>query len=166
MIAATLLLLAAQTQAPAPACPATPVALTGDLAGWVHGRAVNAAARPAGAETATLQPGVRADVALLPTAQITYVAVPGKAPAAGSFGGLLSIAATRAGTYRVALSAGAWVSVIGQDGKPLASAAHGHGPDCSGVRKIIDFALQPGRYVVQIEGSTSAAIGVMVVAKA
>ncbi|MDQ2878738.1 MAG: homogentisate 1,2-dioxygenase, partial [Pseudomonadota bacterium] len=124
------------------------------------------AARRAGTEAALLQPGVRADVTLLPVARIVHAVPPHKAPAAGTFGGLLGIMTARAGTYRIALGAPAWIDLVGADGKALPPVAHGHGPDCSGIRKIVDFALQPGRYVVQIDGSASATIGVMMVEKA
>jgi hypothetical protein len=91
---------------------------------------------------------------------------PQKKPSAGSFSGLLAIVAARAATYRLALGAGAWVNVIGADGQALASIAHGHGLDCSGVRKTVDFALQPGHYVVQIEGNNAPTLAVMLVVKA
>jgi hypothetical protein len=37
---------------------------------------------------------------------------------------------------------------VPRDGRALRSAGHDHGPQCSGVRKIVDFALQPGRYTI------------------
>ncbi|MEO5867699.1 MAG: hypothetical protein ABIS14_02950 [Sphingomonas sp.] len=167
MIAALLLVLAApQTPTPLPTCGATPAALPADLAGWIHGRSLTAAAKSRNVDSVTLQPGVRADVALLASSQVAYAFAPQKASVPGSFGGMLGIAATHAGTYRIALGSTAWVNVVGVGGKPLAAVAHTHGPDCTGVRKIVDFALQRGSYIVQIEGSSAPTIGVMVVAKA
>ena len=71
---------------------------------------------------------------------------------------------TRPGTYRVALGAGAWVDML-RDGKAIASTAHGHGPACSGIRKIVDFPLTPGSYVLQLAGSPDANIPVLVAMK-
>jgi len=47
-------------------------------------------------------------------------------------------------------------------GKAAASVAHSHGPDCSGVRKMVDFPLTPGTYTLQIAGSRQRAITVLV----
>ena len=33
------------------------------------------------------------------------------------------------------------------------SAAHAHGPDCTGIRKMVDFPLAAGADTVQIPGS-------------
>ncbi len=59
---------------------------------------------------------------------------------------------------------GAWIDVV-RDGKPLESIAHGHGPACSGIRKIVDFALQPGRYLVSIDGNEAPEVSILVAAK-
>ena len=85
-----------------------------------------------------------------------------KPAAAGSFGGMAALHVTAPGTYRVALGSGAWVDLLG-NGQFLPSAGHGHGPACSGIRKIVDFALQPGDYVLQVAGSTTATVTVLVV---
>lgn len=66
----------------------------------------------------------------------------------------------RAGTYRVALGAPAWIDLLA-DGEPLASTGHGHGPACTGVAKTVDFRLQPGRYVLQLSGASQAETTVM-----
>nr|WP_179220809.1 hypothetical protein [Sphingomonas laterariae] len=44
-------------------------------------------------------------------------------------------------------------------GQQIATA---HGPACSGVRKMVDFRLKAGRHVLQIAGSASPAIALMV----
>jgi hypothetical protein len=38
---------------------------------------------------------------------------------------------------------------------------HGHGPDCSGIRKIVWFDLPAGRHIIQIAGSQARTIKVM-----
>jgi hypothetical protein len=95
--------------------------------------------------------GRGADLSLHPLARVTPVAPWGKEPAADASAGLAMFQVVRAGTYRVALGAPAWVDVV-RAGKPLAAQAHGHGPACTGIRKIVDFRLQPGRYVLQLSG--------------
>ncbi len=50
-----------------------------------------------------------------------------------------------------------------QAGKSLSSVAHAHGPDCTGVRKMVDFRLSPGAYILQLSGATEASLPVMIV---
>jgi len=54
-----------------------------------------------------------------------------------------------AGTYTVALSAGAWLDAI-QDGKMLKPAAFSGATDCAGIRKVVKFDLQPGPLLLQV----------------
>ena len=42
------------------------------------------------------------------------------------------------------------------------SVAHGRGPACSGIRKMVDFALEPGLYVLQIAGNGGPSLPVMI----
>jgi hypothetical protein len=56
----------------------------------------------------------------------------------------------KAGTFGVALSEPGWIDVQPMRGKPLASVAHGHGPQCSTIRKIVRYKLQPGTYRVTV----------------
>ena len=114
---------------------------------------------------ARLEVGEAVRLDLLPTAQVTYAAEPGKAEPDRTFGGMAALEIGRAGTYRVALGGPAWIDVV-QDGTALASTAHGHGPQCSGIRKIVDFDLQPGRYIVQIAASATDTVSIMVVGPA
>jgi hypothetical protein len=48
-----------------------------------------------------------------------------------------------------------------QDASP--APAHGHGPACASIRKIVDFALSPARYDVRLSGTTAASISLLVV---
>ncbi|ABE63535.1 hypothetical protein Nham_2757 [Nitrobacter hamburgensis X14] len=54
-----------------------------------------------------------------------------------------------AGTYRVALDSAAWIDLV-RGRQAVISIAHGHGPACTGIRKIVDFPLAPGLYTLQI----------------
>jgi hypothetical protein len=67
------------------------------------------------------------------------------------------------GRYRVALDQGGWIDLV-RDGKPLTSVAHGHGPNCTTIRKIVDFDLTPGSYTLKLTKLTKAQAKVMLVA--
>lgn len=81
--------------------------------------------------------------------------------ARGGKAAVIEIAIPRAGTYGVALSDGAWIDVV-RDGKALTAVGHGHGPACSGIRKIVRFALGAGQYQFRLSGIKAASIGVMI----
>ncbi|GHC87118.1 homogentisate 1,2-dioxygenase [Novosphingobium pokkalii] len=146
----------------APACPATPEPLPPAFAAWPNATTLTSASDRPGLAAAKVAPGEAETLELHPAAEMHYALAPAKPAAAGSFGGMAALHVTAPGTYRVALSSGAWVDLLG-NGQFLPSAGHGHGPACSGIRKIVDFALQPGDYVLQVAGSTAATITVLVV---
>ncbi|TGX55164.1 hypothetical protein E5A73_06995 [Sphingomonas gei] len=56
----------------------------------------------------------------------------------------------KAGTFGIALSEPGWIDVSPERGKPLDSVAHGHGPQCSTIRKIVRYKLRPGTYRVTV----------------
>lgn len=142
------------------ACPATPAALPADLAGWTRMTPVRAGATMATAAGLTLGTGARAT--LLPATGVGFALAPRKPGDAASSGGLFAFAAPAPGRYRVALGAGAWIDVV-RDGIAVASIAHARGPACSGIRKMVDFDLAAGRYLLQIAGNQEAALSLMVV---
>ncbi|MBY0519717.1 MAG: hypothetical protein K2P79_04750, partial [Sphingomonas sp.] len=74
---------------------------------------------------------------------------------------IVAIEIARAGTYSVALGDAAWVDIV-QDGKPITSTGHEHGPPCSGIRKIVRFTLAPGRYALHLSGMKAATIDVLI----
>ena len=49
-------------------------------------------------------------------------------------------------------------------GEPLKSVAHGHGPACSTIRKIVRFDLKPGAYRLYLTGLDKPDATVMLVA--
>lgn len=165
MILSSLLLAAAPSQATkvtdhaAAACPATPATPPAELRGWARRTPVRAGATAA---RATVLPvGEGAVATLLPTPKVTYAVRPEKPGGSASSGGLFAFTVPTAGRYRVALGAAAWVDVV-TGGTPAASVAHGHGPDCTGVRKMVDFDLRPGRYLLQVAGNGSTTLPLMV----
>lgn len=148
-------------QAAAPACPATPVALPAEYAGWSAAMPVAAAAEPASVGDAMLTVGRGARATLQPTGALRLPITP-KRP--GTHGGLFAFEAASAGRYRVALGAGVWVEVVA-NGAAVPSVAHGHGPACSAVQKLVEFDLKSGRYLLQITGDpTMVALEILKVA--
>jgi len=147
------MILALLLQAAAPAACPTPVSPPPELAGWTMPRALSAAGE--------LVVGRAYRVPLRPVGTVRFAVPQGRAAKPGSRAGAFGFAVARAGTYRVALDSGLWVDVVG-GGRALASTAHGHGPACSGVRKMVDFAMAPGRYVLQLSGADTAEARVMV----
>lgn len=163
MLVAFNLLPIAQASGPAaaaPACAAT-APLPRDLAGWSTMRPMRAAERTARLGTAEIDLGHGYRTALHGQRELALPIAPTKAAGEGTSGGLLAFTVTRAGRYRVALGAGAWVEVV-RNGRALVSAAHGHGPECTGIRKMVDYDLAPGRYILQLSGSPQPSLSVMV----
>ena len=71
----------------------------------------------------------------------------------------------RAGVYGIAADQPVWIDVIPQGAsQPLISVKHGHGPDCSTIRKIVRFDLQPGSYRLRLSKVTVGMVKVMLVA--
>jgi hypothetical protein len=149
--------------APPASCPAVPMPLPPELAGWTAKVSVKAAGSAKAIAVGAIGLGTSAKVALLPTPKVLYPARPEKPGGGASFGGLLGFIIAKAGTYRVALGSPAWVDVA-SGGKAIASTAHAHGPKCSGIRKLVDFPLTPGRYVLEVSGNEAPAVTLMVTA--
>jgi hypothetical protein len=128
---------------------------------------------PAGLEAWSVAPGMTADaiapgkniaLTLQPIDGVTFPLAPDRKPAPGTFGGVYHVTVATAGTYRVALQNGAWIDLV-RDGKSLTSIAHTEGPPCSGIRKVVDFALQPGTYTLQLSGAKTAQMRVLIATK-
>jgi hypothetical protein len=147
------LLLAGAAQAQ-PACSAPPAA------GGTNVALTSAAASPE-LEPARLALDQAATVTLHPVGEVRFVTAPEKRGNASSFGGMLAVDVREAGTYQVGLSTGAWIDVL-KDGAAVASTAHDHGAECSGLRKMVSFALTPGRHVIQLSGNRDETIRVTV----
>jgi hypothetical protein len=104
--------------------------------------------------------GRSAAVTLNSAAQVRFALAPEHAPAPGSYGAVVPVTIRRAGRYRVALGSSAWVDMV-RGGRALASVAHGHAPDCTGIRKMVDYDLTPGRYAIQFSGDATPTLAVM-----
>lgn len=147
--------------APAPLCPRDAEPLPSILAAWPGRTSVTAAVSPASLGKAGVAIGAAYDVTLAQMPAVSYPVAPTHAGAAGSRGGLLRVMISAAGTYRVAIGAGAWLDMV-RGMTALSSVGHGHGPTCSGIRKMVDFALKPGGYTLQIAGNAEATLPLLI----
>ncbi|WP_425228059.1 homogentisate 1,2-dioxygenase [Sphingomonas sp.] len=146
---------------PAPAaapCPATPVAAPAELVGWSPQTHVTATASP----PAALPVGRGVLATLLPAASVNLAVPTLRPPAPGSSAAVFAFTVATAGRYRVALGESVWVDVAA-NGSAISSVAHGHGPACSPVRKMVDFDLRPGSYRLQIVGSEQQTLSLEIV---
>jgi len=109
----------------------------------------------------TIVVGRAYDLALHPDGQLKLHNLPGPVKDRVGRGGTMSFSVAQSGTYHVALGSGVWVDVV-RGGRALESVAHGHGPACSGIAKIVDFKLQPGRYTLTLDGSETERTSVLV----
>lgn len=154
VIPASLIAAPASAQQPAVASPdcatVRPAALPAGFEGW--GTRLPLAAGTAVRNTPVLQIGRGADLRLAPSDTVTTALPPAKAAAEHTNSGLAMFQIARAGTIRVGLGTGAWIELV-RGGKSVPSVAHGHGPACTGLRKIVDFRVTPGRYLLQLTGA-------------
>ncbi|UDF04360.1 hypothetical protein [Asticcacaulis sp. AND118] len=160
LVSAALLLTAAPAFAEEakPACPAEPV-LSGPFTHWLHAAPVKATADTAGAPALSIGKPVK--VTLLDSTRVAYKRARATPPATPTYSGTLTFTVVQARTYGIAAGTGVWIDVV-KDGETLKSSKHGHGPDCSGVRKIVDFDLQPGAYEVRLIDNKTADVTIMV----
>ena len=148
------LLLQAAPAAAAPVCTAT-IAPPAGLEAW--------SAAP-GMTGDVIAPGRNIALTLQPIDGVTFPLPLERKPAPGTFGGVYHVTVATAGTYRVVLQNAAWIDLV-RDGKSLTSAGHMEGAPCSGIRKIVDFALQPGTYIVQVSGAKAAQTRILIATK-
>jgi hypothetical protein len=111
---------------------------------------------------AEISVGAPATVILFHTPEVVYAARPSKPGGSVAYGGLMRVSIAEAGTYRFALGNASWIDVV-REGHKSSSVSHGHGPACSGIRKIVDYALVKGEYFVQLAASGDAQTGVLVI---
>ena len=158
-LAAALPATTAAAQSSQPACPATPAAPPAEFAGWAAPVAAKAATV---LDTVTLVAvGQAARLELAAADKVTFAHPPEKVAEPGGHAGLVALDVTKRGRYRVALGAPAWIDLV-RDGAVEKSVAHGHGPVCTGIRKIVDFNLEPGRHILQLSGAPAAEVVLMV----
>ncbi len=140
MSIALALILQAAAPAEAPICTKM-VGPPAGMAAW---------AQPA--EGTALRPGTALALPMADVAGLRFTVAPERAPVGGTYGAVVPFTIARGGTYAIALSEAAWVDVA-RGPRLLSSTGHRHGPPCSGIRKIVDYRLAPGRYVLQLIGA-------------
>lgn len=147
------------------ACTADDANLPTDLRSWAQGsHALNAAADPRG-RLPSLVPGRRAALTLKSASQIRFARAPEQSRSpSDSHGGLVRLNITSGGTYRFAAATPVWIDVL-RSGRPQASVAHGHLAPCTSIRKVVEFNLSPGAYVVQLSGNPGPRADLLVAAK-
>lgn len=151
----------AQASAPAKTCTGAVPALPPELAAWSNKAKLTAAVDPAGLGAARISPGKAIDARLSAGTKVHFGDGPGRAKDVGDNAGMFAFSVDRPGIYRVALGSGGWVDVL-EGGKAVESSAHGHGLECSGIVKMVDFPLKAGEHVLQVEGSKEATVGVLI----
>lgn len=164
-LAALAVIAPAVAQAPAFAsnktCTGAALTLPPELAAWSDKAKLTAAVDPAGLGAARIAPGKAVDARLSPGTKVHFGDGPSRAKDVGDNAGIFAFSADQPGTYRVALGSGGWVDVL-EGGKAVESSAHGHGLECSGIVKMVDFPLKAGEHVVQVEGSKEATVGILI----
>ena len=155
---------AAASAAPAaPSCPAAPV-LPPELADWARNttsKTIYAYGADLGADWSPLG-AARTELRLHKFESLRYGIAPERKPDVYKFGGMIPIDVKKAGRLVVALDAGAWIDLV-RDGAVVKSLTHGHGPACSGIRKMVEFDVTQGRYQLQIINAPTASIHAMAV---
>lgn len=69
---------------------------------------------------------------------------------------------TEAGRYGVAADDKVWIDVVA-DSRAIVSVDHGHGPACSGIRKIVWFDLAVGNYQLTLSKAANVSVRLLVV---
>ena len=134
-----------------PVCSA-PAPLPPSYAGWADTDTVIAATEIGGLAKAAMAAGRGTELGLHPDGQVTYITLPKGGGEAASFGGLAEIEITRPGIYHVGLGDFVWVDLV-RGGKATDPLRFGHGPECTPIKKVVDFDLSAGTYTIELSGS-------------
>jgi hypothetical protein len=154
----------AQEGAKPAACAAMDASLPADLADWNGKAAIGSAPGAEHLGHAALTLGKGYEAGLLNTPKISYPVQPEKPGGSVAHGGLFEFTVETAGSYMVALGAAAWIDVI-ENGKAVKPASFGHGPECTSIRKMVVFALEPGKHTLQISANADPKMKILVAKK-
>lgn len=147
-----------------PACAAMDASIPADLSDWNGKAALTSAKNAAGAAAAGLTLGKGYEAALQKTPDVAFPIQPEKPGGSVSHAGLFTFKVETAGAYTVALSTPAWIDVI-ENGKAVSPTTFGHGPECTTIRKMVVFPLQPGVHTLQVSGNAADKMKLMVARK-
>lgn len=163
LVAVPAIAAPAKKPAAAEACPARP-ALPLELADWsrnVSSKTIYGYGEPRDAGWPALG-AARTELPLHKFESLRYAIAPEREPDVYKFGGMVPIDVKKGGRLTVALDTAAWIDLV-RDGAVVKSATHGHGPACSGIRKMVEFEVTPGRYLLQIVNAPTDRIHAMAV---
>ncbi|HOY79997.1 MAG TPA: hypothetical protein PLN33_19450 [Hyphomonadaceae bacterium] len=110
---------------------------------------------------ASLALGKGYDATLLNTPKVAMPVQPEKPGGSVAHAGLFSFTVETAGSYTVALGTAAWIDVL-EDGKSLEPTKFGHGPECTGIRKMVVFPMKPGVHTLQVSANAAPTLKLMV----
>ncbi len=129
-----------------------------------HERALLASPSQLPSGAAMAQPLAAAvTVALAPLAEANLPVAPSRAPKSpDTYAGFIDAPAmAKPGTYRITLSAPAWIDVI-QNGQALQSTAFSGASGCAGLAKSVKFELSAAPFTVELSGTTAHALSFVV----
>ncbi|WP_028056184.1 hypothetical protein [Sphingobium bisphenolivorans] len=150
-----LALSAFPAQAAAPCKDAPPLAEP--WTSWRQSGNSTAGRLPDAAPRLTL--GKPVTVTLPPATQVQFPVPPAK-NGSKSYAGLFTLALKSPARVGIALSKSGWVDAV--SGKQaLSPVNHGHGPQCSGIRKIVWFDMAAGLTTIQIADAASSTLRIM-----
>jgi len=137
------------------------VDLSAELSAW-KSLSYRAATKDSnGTLSATLELNKASYVGLINTPKIQYVSRPTNEGGSVSYGGMFQVEIKQKGIYRVSLGNASWIELV-KDGKLATSVAHQRGPQDSGIRKIVDYALEAGVYTLQLSASGDSATALLI----
>ena len=132
-----------------------------ELNAWKSLSYVGAAKSADELSTATLEVGKASYVRLNNTPKMKYVVRPMNEGGTVSYGGIFQIDIKESGTYRIALGNASWIDMT-KDAKAAQSIAHNEGPKNSGIRKMVDYNLESGTYVLQLSAGADSSTAILV----
>jgi len=162
------LALSAPAFAQQPAMPAKPEAVCtaeakppAGFEDWNGKAAITTATSAEHVTHSPLKLGTGYQAMLLNTPKVAMPVQPEKPGGSVAHAGLFSFTVETAGAYTVALGTAAWIDVL-EDGKSLEPTKFGHGPECTGIRKMVVFALEPGVHTLQVSANAEPTLKLMV----
>lgn len=137
------------------------VLLPTELTAWKTLSFVGAAKSSNELSDASLELDHASLIGLLPTPKIQYVNQPVNEGGSVSYGGMFQITLKESGLYRIVLANASWIEMV-KNGKGAQSVAHSHGPDNSGIRKMVDYNLEAGTYTLQLSAGADTTSAVLI----
>ncbi|MDD2698431.1 MAG: hypothetical protein PHF17_06480 [Arcobacteraceae bacterium] len=140
---------------------ASEVNLPVELNGWKSLSYTSAAKSSDELPNALLKLNTASFVGLVNTPKIKYIVTPTNEGGTVSYGGIFQIEIKENGIYRVVLGNSSWIELV-KDGKSAQSVAHNRGAENSGIRKMVDYALEIGTYTLQLSAGADSTTALLV----